>query len=107
MRDLFAPHHQCTDSCEKACFSDDPNVIIDVHCYVLDNNGYVVLSQDLQHTGQFFGEVRGRLMKRLIAEKIYQEVRINDYQAVCFEEKNDGSPASILQTVSQHIASYA
>lgn len=50
-------------------------------------------------TGKFFGEVRGYLMRRLIAEKVYQAVKINDYQAVCFQGKNDGSPASILETV--------
>lgn len=92
--------YKCVDSCEKTCFSDDPKVIIDVDCFVLDNNGYVVLAQDSRHTGRFFGEVRGRMMQRLIAEKIYQKVRITDYQAVCFERKNDGSPGNILRTVS-------
>lgn len=41
-------------------------------------------------------------MARLISEKVYQPVRINDYQAVCFQEKNDGSPGNILQTPFKH-----
>lgn len=90
---------QCGDSCEKTCFSDDANGTPEVDCFVLDNNGYVVISTRLDETGKFFGEVRGWLMQRLISEHVYQEVRITDYQAVCFENKNDGSPASILQTV--------
>lgn len=70
---------------------------------MLDNNGYVIISQKLGDTGRFFGEVRGTMMDRLILEKVYQPVRINDYQSVCFQEKSDGSPASILQTPLQHI----
>lgn len=59
-----------------------------------------MLAQDSKHTGRFFGEVRGPMMQRLIVEKIFQKVRINDYQAVCFERKSDGSPGNILKTVN-------
>lgn len=68
-------------------------------CYVLDNNGYVIISPNKEETGKFFGEVIGWLMKRLVEENIYQKVTINDYQAVCFEEKTDGSSGSVLQVV--------
>lgn len=65
---------------------------------MLDNNGYVVVSQELAHTGQFFGEVRGRIMERLVAEQIYQPINITDYQAVCFDDKNRNSPGNVLRT---------
>lgn len=91
---------QCAaETCERPCFSDNPEQPVDVECFVLDNNGYVVVSQDPEHTGQFFGEVRGRIMERLINENVYQPVTIIDYQAVCFEEKKRPSPGNILQTV--------
>lgn len=82
--------------CEKSCFAPDP----DVDCFVLDNNGYVIASVNLEYTGKFFGEVRGHYMDRLVTENIFQEVEITDYQAVCFERKNDGSPANGLRTVN-------
>lgn len=85
--------------CEKSCFASDP----DVDCFVLDNNGYVIVSVNLEHTGKFFGEVRGHVMDRLVNEKVYQAVDITDYQAVCFERKSDGSPANILRTVTFYI----
>lgn len=67
---------------------------------MLDNNGYVIISPNKEETGRFFGEVRGWLMKRLIEENLYQEVTINDYQAVCFQVKSEGSSGSLLQVVS-------
>lgn len=95
---------QCaTESCDRPCFSDNPEQPVDVECFVLDNNGYVVVSQEPLHTGQFFGEVRGRIMERLVVEQIYQEVTITDYQAVCFERKKRNSPGNMLQTPLVHV----
>lgn len=66
---------------------------------MLDNNGFVVISTNKEETGQFYGEVKGSIMARLIAENIYLPVTIHDYQAVCFVNKAEGSAASILQVV--------
>lgn len=38
-------------------------------------------------------------MQRLIAENIYEEVNITDYQAVCHQDKDEGNPANILRAV--------
>ncbi len=74
---------------------------MDAGCFVLDNNGYVVISPDKEDTGKFFGDVREWLMKRFVEENIYKKVTINNYQAVCEKgEKTDGNAGSILQGVS-------
>lgn len=69
-------------------------------CFILDNHGFIIVSQNIEHTGRFFGEVRGGIMRRLIAENIYEEVNVTDYQAVCEKNKNENSPANYLRTVN-------
>lgn len=63
----------------------------EVECYIIDNNGYVLISPKLESTGRFFGEVRGDIMQRLIDEGIYKRVVIYDYQAVCFYERGNNN----------------
>lgn len=91
---------QCGENCLKTCFSDDP----EVDCFVLDNHGYIIISKNTRDTGKFLGEINGRLMQRLVAELIYEQVNITDYQAVCKHNTNEGNPANILQTVHTSLA---
>lgn len=71
----------------------------DKDCYILDNNGYVVISTRVHETGRFFGEVNGAIMKRLLEENVYKRVIVYDYQAVCFKSKNDNNASSMLLSV--------
>ncbi|XP_037045895.1 voltage-dependent calcium channel subunit alpha-2/delta-3 isoform X3 [Bradysia coprophila] len=92
------------DSCdnEMQCFVEDETARV-THCYILDNNGYVVVSPKKDETGSFFGDVHQWLMRRFVEEKIYQEVKIHNYQAVCEKpEKTDGNAGSILQGPIKH-----
>lgn len=87
---------QCLHSdpqCEKTCFTGD------YQCYVIDNNGFVVISEQLQETGSFFGEVKPAFMQRLIDDGIFKNVTIYDYQAVCFAGKGTVSLGNVIQTV--------
>ncbi|XP_055843710.1 voltage-dependent calcium channel subunit alpha-2/delta-3 isoform X3 [Episyrphus balteatus] len=86
----------CAD-CAKTCTSEN------IDCYLLDNNGYVVISPRRPETGRFFGEVNGALMRRLIEERVYKEVVIFDYQAVCFEFIGDNNSSSHLFSPMIHI----
>lgn len=54
----------------------------DLACYVVDNNGFVIISDDPVHTGKFFGEVDGTILDSLIQHQIYKTIQIYDYQ-VC------------------------
>lgn len=69
----------------KQCDTDS------ITCYIIDNNGYIVISPELKETGQFFGEQRPDIMQRLIYDGIFKEILIFDYQGVCFHNKQKGS----------------
>lgn len=68
----------------------------DLACYVIDNNGFVLISDDPVHTGKFFGEVDGTILDSLIQHQIFKTIQIYDYQAICLEQEDDGSSASLL-----------
>lgn len=72
-------------NCKYNCGSDE------IDCYIIDTNGYILISPKLESTGRFFGEVRGDIMQRLIDEGIYKRVVIYDYQAVCFYERGNNN----------------
>ncbi|XP_041769971.1 voltage-dependent calcium channel subunit alpha-2/delta-3 isoform X3 [Anopheles merus] len=78
--------------CEKTCFTGD------YQCYVIDNNGFVVISEQLQETGAFFGEVKPAFMQRLLDDSIFRNVTVYDYQAVCFMAKGSINLGTVLQT---------
>ncbi|XP_017113110.1 voltage-dependent calcium channel subunit alpha-2/delta-3 isoform X6 [Drosophila elegans] len=91
---LYKLFHNITGN---ACAVDDKD------CYILDNNGYVVISTRVHETGRFFGEVNGAIMKRLLEENVYKQVTVYDYQAVCFESKNDNNASSMLLSPIFHL----
>ncbi|XP_037905987.1 voltage-dependent calcium channel subunit alpha-2/delta-3 isoform X5 [Hermetia illucens] len=80
----------------KTCASDS------IDCYILDNNGYVIISPKSSDTGKFFGEVRGDIMTRLVQEGVYKDVTIYDYQAICFEPKFNDNSSNRLRSPLKH-----
>merc|ERR1719341_1846877 len=81
-----------------SCASDS------VECYVVDNNGFVVISEDKLNTGKFFGEIDGTILKSLVNHKVFKQIKVYDYQAICLESADDGSPASSLLNPFKAIA---
>ena len=63
---------------------------------MVDNNGFVVISEDPVHTGKFFGEVDGTILESLVKNDIFRQIKIYDYQAICLEMENEGGSASAI-----------
>jgi len=78
--------------CKRSCS------VGDMACYVLDNNGYVVISKDIEQTGRFFGEIDGTIMDSLVYYEVYQRIRVYDYQAVCLDHTGYTGSSNMLLT---------
>ncbi|XP_056223466.1 voltage-dependent calcium channel subunit alpha-2/delta-4 isoform X2 [Seriola aureovittata] len=56
---------------------------IDIDCFVIDNNGFVLVSKQRNDAGRFYGEVDGSVMTTLIRMGMFKRVSLFDYQAMC------------------------
>ncbi|XP_015587853.1 voltage-dependent calcium channel subunit alpha-2/delta-3 isoform X2 [Cephus cinctus] len=56
-----------------------------IDCYLIDQNGYVVISEAHYDTGQFLGTLEGAIMNSMIHQGLYKAVELYDYQALCSE----------------------
>ncbi|XP_060531508.1 voltage-dependent calcium channel subunit alpha-2/delta-3-like [Cylas formicarius] len=54
-----------------------------LECFILDNNAYIVLSDEIEYTGRFLGDIKPGIMNYLVQEKVYEATRMFDYQAIC------------------------
>ncbi|KAG8235605.1 hypothetical protein J437_LFUL014649, partial [Ladona fulva] len=97
--DLFSLRHlshnifvflQCLGplGCRKTCASEE------LDCYVLDSNGFVILSEEASHTGKFFGEIDGTIMDSLVQDRIYRKVGVWDHQGACTDDHSPFSASS-------------
>nr|XP_034192789.1 voltage-dependent calcium channel subunit alpha-2/delta-3 isoform X1 [Osmia lignaria] len=66
-----------------------------IDCYLLDQNGYVVISDAHNDTGQFMGTQEGAVMNSMVGQGLYNPVEIYDYQAWC-EELRIEDAANVL-----------
>ncbi|XP_053487207.1 voltage-dependent calcium channel subunit alpha-2/delta-4 isoform X2 [Ictalurus furcatus] len=76
----------CPLSCES----------IDINCYLVDNNGFIVTSKERSDVGRFFGEVDGSVMAQLIKSGLFKRVTLYDYQAMCKNSHHHASAARPL-----------
>ncbi|CAG9766981.1 unnamed protein product [Ceutorhynchus assimilis] len=54
-----------------------------LNCFILDNNAYIILSDEIEYTGRFIGDIRPDIMYYLVKEKVFESTRMFDYQATC------------------------
>jgi len=57
-----------------------------IDCYLLDQNGYIVISDEHNDTGQFMGTQEGAVMLSMVKQGLYNPIDIFDYQAWCCNE---------------------
>lgn len=53
----------------------------------MDNNGFIIISENNEHTGRFFGQIDGTIMDSLVQDRIYKKVSVYDYQGYCSNSK--------------------
>ncbi|EPY86959.1 hypothetical protein CB1_000286004 [Camelus ferus] len=70
----------------------------DLDCFVVDNNGFILISERPQEMGRFLGEVDGALVTQLLGMGVFSQVTMYDYQAMC-------RPASHHHSASQPLVS--
>lgn len=68
-------------------------------CYIIDSNGYIVVSENDADTGKFFGEIDGAIVASMLENKTFDTVTVYDLQAVC-TRLDSASSSNILLTVS-------
>ncbi|XP_078798363.1 voltage-dependent calcium channel subunit alpha-2/delta-4 isoform X2 [Oryzias latipes] len=69
---------------------------LDIDCYAIDNNGFVLISKRRSDAGKFFGEVDGSVMTTLIRMGMFKRVSLFDYQAMCKTNTHSVSSARTL-----------
>lgn len=65
---------------------------------MIDNNGYIVISENLNDTGRFFGKVNSPVMRALVENGTFQEIVVYDWQALCSEMLEVSSDANLMLT---------
>ncbi|XP_014672295.1 PREDICTED: voltage-dependent calcium channel subunit alpha-2/delta-3-like [Priapulus caudatus] len=70
----------------------------DMQCYVLDDNAFVVISEDFDDTGMFFGDIEPRLLDHLVRLGVYIKVPMYDFQGMCQRQNNTTDSASTMLT---------
>lgn len=48
----------------------------------------MIISEEPEHTGKFFGQIDGTIMDSLVQDRIYKRVTVNDYQGICSNADN-------------------
>ncbi|KAK9873044.1 hypothetical protein WA026_020780 [Henosepilachna vigintioctopunctata] len=75
-----------TGKCNLTCESDY------LSCFILDNNAYIVLSDNREHTGRYIGDLRPDVMYHLVNNGVYKHTRMFDYQGICYNEPREENP---------------
>ncbi|XP_020559423.1 voltage-dependent calcium channel subunit alpha-2/delta-4 isoform X3 [Oryzias latipes] len=70
----------------------------DLSCFLVDNNGFILLSKDRNEIGRFFGAIDGSIMASLIKMGMFKKVSLFDYQAMCRSSHHHSSSARPLFT---------
>ncbi|KAF0882732.1 CA2D4 protein, partial [Crocuta crocuta] len=92
-RTFWAATLQCGTAegpCPESC--QDSNL----DCFVIDNNGFILISERSQEMGRFLGEVDGALMTQLLSMGVFSQVTMYDYQAMCKPPNHHHSAARPL-----------
>ncbi|KFP88488.1 Voltage-dependent calcium channel subunit alpha-2/delta-3, partial [Acanthisitta chloris] len=92
-RKFWTASRQCASLDGRCAISCDDETI---NCYLIDNNGFILVSEDYSQTGYFFGEVEGAVMNKLLTMGSFKRITLYDYQAMCRTNKESSDSAHSL-----------
>ncbi|XP_063064991.1 voltage-dependent calcium channel subunit alpha-2/delta-3 [Engraulis encrasicolus] len=93
-RKFWTASRQCAALDGKCSISCDNE---DIGCYLIDNNGFILVAEETSLTGMFFGEVEGAVMNRLLDMDSFKRVTLYNFQATCrIEAESSASAHSLL-----------
>lgn len=73
-----------------------------IDCLLVDNNGFIVVAEDLPNVGRSLADYDDHLLASLVDRRIFQAIQIVDYQAICARNENQAQPdTSMLRSASQ------
>lgn len=61
-----------------------------IDCLLVDNNGFIVVGEELPHIGRSLVDYDERLMASLVERKVFHAIQITDYQAICARPDQTG-----------------
>lgn len=73
------------------------------HCLVVDNNGFIIIGEQVKWTGKYLGEFDDVLLESLITHQIYTRKKVRDYQAICIEKYTISGPGGRLLAPFKYI----
>lgn len=80
----------CDESKTIKCgFSNDT-----IDCLLIDNNGYIVISEELDFIGKHLKAYDPVIMSKLLESEVFQEINITDYQSICLRQEDKQSTTS-------------
>lgn len=65
-----------------------------IDCLLIDNNGYIILSEDLTFIGRHLRAYDPVMMARLVSVGVYHEINVTDYQSICVRQEQKPSSSS-------------
>ncbi|XP_064199434.1 voltage-dependent calcium channel subunit alpha-2/delta-4 isoform X2 [Anguilla rostrata] len=66
---------------DGACPLDCESMLI--NCYIVDSNGFILITKDKKDVGKFLGELEGAVMTQLLRMGMFKRISLYDYQAMC------------------------
>jgi len=63
-------------------------------CLLVDNNGYIVVSEELEFIGRHLNDYEPTIMSRLVTSGVFHEINVTDYQSICVDQGEKQSSAT-------------
>ncbi|KAJ8382013.1 hypothetical protein SKAU_G00027910 [Synaphobranchus kaupii] len=88
---------------DGACPLDCESMVI--NCYIVDSNGFILITKEKKDVGKFLGELEGAVMTQLLRMGMFKRISLYDYQAMCKNPNHHANSARPLLSPFYGLAS--